>query len=187
MNLFFSAFVLPPVADGSLTYAFFHSDLMGQGIVVGLTLLSIVTWTLMMEKGIGLKRAYKGSRSFLEEFRRKKNVMSLRTRAEDDPSPVARVYESGFARLAQLNGRRPDRETGGQDYRSDDGGQHQSVPGAVRHGVGYHARVHRNGDGGQAGYPDSCSGRFGRSAYNRARSACCSSLAPWVQLDQSLH
>lgn len=104
MNLFFPAFVLPPVADGSLTYAFFHSDLMGQGIVVGLTLLSIVTWTLMMEKGIGLKRAYKGSRSFLEEFRRKKNVMSLRTRAEDDPSPVARVYESGFARLAQLNG-----------------------------------------------------------------------------------
>ena len=104
MNLFFSAFVLPPVADGSLTYAFLHSDLMGQGIVIGLTLLSIVTWTLMMEKGIGLKRAYKGSRSFLEEFRRKKNVMSLRTRAEDDPSPVARVYESGFARLAQFNG-----------------------------------------------------------------------------------
>ena len=104
MNLFFPAFSLPPVADGSLTYAFLHSDLMGQGIVVGLTLLSIVTWTLMLEKGIGLKRAYKGSRSFLEEFRRKKNVMSLRSRAEDDPSPVARVYESGFARLAQLNG-----------------------------------------------------------------------------------
>ena len=72
MNLFFPAFFLPPVADGSLTYAFLHSDLMGQGIVVGLTLLSIVTWTLMLEKGIGLKRAYKGSRSFLEEFRRKK-------------------------------------------------------------------------------------------------------------------
>ena len=104
MNLFFPAFSLPPVADGSLTYAFLHSDLMGQGIVVGLTLLSIVTWTLMLEKGIGLKRAYKGSRSFLEEFRRKKNVMSLRSRAEDDPSPVARIYESGFARLAQLNG-----------------------------------------------------------------------------------
>lgn len=104
MNLFFSAFVLPPVADGSLTYAFLHSDLMGQGIVIGLTLLSIVTWTLMLEKGIGLKRAYKGSRSFLEEFRRKKNVISLRTRAEDDPSPAARVYESGFARLAQFNG-----------------------------------------------------------------------------------
>ena len=104
MNLFFSAFALPPVADGSLTYAFLHSDLMGQGIVIGLTLLSIVTWTLMLEKGIGLKRAYKGSRSFLEEFRRKKNVISLRTRAEDDPSPAARVYESGFARLAQFNG-----------------------------------------------------------------------------------
>ena len=30
--------------------------------------------------------------------------MSLRSRAEDDPSPAARVYESGFARLAQFNG-----------------------------------------------------------------------------------
>lgn len=104
MNLFFSAFVLPPVADGSLTYAFLHSDLVGQGIVVALSLFSVWIWTIMLDKGIGLCRAYKGSKSFLEEFRRKKNVMSLRSRAETDTSPVARIYESGFARLAQING-----------------------------------------------------------------------------------
>ena len=104
MSLIFSSFSLPPLADGSLYYAFVHSDMMGQGIVILLTLMSIATWTLMLEKGIGLSRAYKGSRRFLEEFRRKRNVMSLRTRAETDPSPVARIYESGYARLAQING-----------------------------------------------------------------------------------
>ena len=114
MSLIFSTFSLPPLASGSLYYAFDHSDMMGQGIVILLTLMSIATWTLMLEKGIGLSRAYKGSRRFLEEFRRKRNVMSLRNRAGNDPSPVARVYESGFARLAQINGD----ETGGTITRS---------------------------------------------------------------------
>ncbi len=114
MSLIFSSFSLPPIADGSLYYAFGHSDIMGQGIVILLTLMSIATWTLMLEKGIGLSRAYKGSRRFLDEFRKKRNVMSLRNRAETDPSPVARIYESGFARLAQINGD----ETGGNITRS---------------------------------------------------------------------
>ena len=114
MSPIFSSFSLPPLASGSLYYAFDHSDLMGQGIVILLTLMSIATWTLMLEKGIGLSRAYKGSRRFLEEFRRKRNVMALRNRAANDSSPVARVYESGFARLAQINGD----ETGGTISRS---------------------------------------------------------------------
>ena len=51
MSLIFSTFSLPPLASGSLYYAFDHSDLMGQGIVILLTLMSIATWTLMLEKG----------------------------------------------------------------------------------------------------------------------------------------
>ncbi len=104
MSSFFSFFTLPPVADGSIYYAFIHSDAMGQGIVIVLALMSVATWTLMLEKGIGLNRAYKGSRRFIDEFRQKRNPMSMRNRAENDPSPVARIYESAYARICQLHG-----------------------------------------------------------------------------------
>lgn len=104
MNPFFSVLTLPPLADGSLYYAFVHSDFMGQGIVILLTLFSIVTWTIMLEKGIGLSRAYKNSRFFLEEFRQKRNPLALRTRAANDPSPAARIFESAYARICQMHG-----------------------------------------------------------------------------------
>ena len=104
MNSFFSVLTLPPLADGSLYYAFVHSDFMGQGIVVLLTMFSIVTWTIMLEKGIGLSRAYKNSRFFLEEFRQKRNPLALRNRAANDPSPAARIFESAYARICQLHG-----------------------------------------------------------------------------------
>ena len=104
MNPIFSVLTLPPLADGSLYYAFVHSDFMGQGIVILLTLFSIVTWTIMLEKGIGLSRAYKNSRFFLEEFRQKRNPLALRTRAANDPSPAARIFESAYARICQMHG-----------------------------------------------------------------------------------
>ena len=104
MNSFFSVSTLPPLADGSIYYAFVHSDFMGQGIVVLLTLFSIITWTIMLEKGIGLSRAYKNSRFFLDEFRQKRNPLSLRNRAASDPSPAARIFESAYARICQLHG-----------------------------------------------------------------------------------
>ena len=104
MNSFFSVSTLPPLADGSIYYAFVHSDFMGQGIVVLLTLFSIITWTIMLEKGIGLSRAYKNSRFFLDEFRQKRNPLSLRNRAASDPSPAARIFESAYVRICQLHG-----------------------------------------------------------------------------------
>ena len=104
MNPIFSVLTLPPLADGSLYYAFVHSDFMGQGIVVLLTLFSIVTWTIMLEKAIGLSRAYKNSRFFLEEFRQKRNPLALRNRAANDPSPAARIFESAYSRICQMHG-----------------------------------------------------------------------------------
>lgn len=104
MDSFFSFFTLPPLADGSVYYAFMHSDAMGQGIVVLLSLFSVITWTVMLEKGIGLSRAYKGSRFFIDEFRQKRNPFALRSRAAHDNSPVARIFESAYIRICQLHG-----------------------------------------------------------------------------------
>ena len=45
-------------AQSSLYYAFKNSDGMGQGIVILLFVFSVFTWTLMLEKGISLRRAH---------------------------------------------------------------------------------------------------------------------------------
>ena len=42
---------LPGLAETSLYYAFRNSDMLGQGIVVVLFLFSMITWTIMIEKG----------------------------------------------------------------------------------------------------------------------------------------
>ncbi len=105
MEHFFALLPLPPVAEASgVYYAFLHSDGVGQGIVILLSLMSVATWTLMLEKGIGLKRAYTDSRRFIEEFRAKKNPLGMRDRAIYDISPVARIFDSGYQRIALLHG-----------------------------------------------------------------------------------
>ena len=67
MSPIFSSFSLPPLASGSLYYAFDHSDLMGQGIVILLTLMSIATWTLMLEKG-------NVSRTHIDDYLRERHI-----------------------------------------------------------------------------------------------------------------
>ena len=49
-------------AQSSLYYAFKNSDGMGQGIVILLFVFSVFTWTLMLEKGISLRRHGTGYR-----------------------------------------------------------------------------------------------------------------------------
>ena len=89
-------------------YAFLHTDLVGQALVIVLMLFSILTWTVMLEKGIGLYKAKKASREFVTQFRERRNPMALKDRAANDISPVARVFESGLARLQQLYGPKVD-------------------------------------------------------------------------------
>lgn len=92
----------PFFAQSSLYYAFEHSDLMGKCIVLVLFLFSIVTWTLMIDKGISLKHAEQDSRNFLAKFRSKRNYMAFADRIEEDPSPAARVCEAAYQRISSL-------------------------------------------------------------------------------------
>ena len=94
---------LPGLAETSLYYAFRNSDVLGQGIVVVLFLFSMVTWCIMIDKGISLKCAMRDTASFLEKFRSKSNPMTFSGRIEDEPSPAARVCEAAYLRLSQMN------------------------------------------------------------------------------------
>lgn len=92
-----------PVADSAIYYAFKNTDLMGQGIVVVLLLFSVFTWTVMLEKLICLHKAKADTIKFITAFREKRNPLSLNEKAQQDPSPAARIYEAGFERVKTLH------------------------------------------------------------------------------------
>lgn len=93
-----------------IPYAFEHSDSVGKGIVILLGLFSIITWTIMLEKGLSLRKAGKDCRSFMKRFREKRNPFVFFDRIEEEPSPTARVCESGYQRIRSLGAISP---TGG--------------------------------------------------------------------------
>lgn len=97
-----------PVGESGLYFAFNHSDRMGQGIVILLFIFSIITWTIMIEKGVSLKHAYRDSIQFLNKFRSKRNPLIFVDRIEDEPSPTARICETAYQRIEQLNIELPD-------------------------------------------------------------------------------
>jgi len=99
---------VPGLAASSFTYAFTNSDLLGKLIVVVLFGFSVVTWCIMIIKGIGLKSACNDSEAFLNKFRAKRNPLLMADRIEEEPSPAARVCEAAYRRIDQMNILQPD-------------------------------------------------------------------------------
>ena len=63
-------FIIPlAAATPGVYYAFQHSDSVGKGIVVLLLVISSITWTVMVDKGMELRRARRSSQRFLAKFR----------------------------------------------------------------------------------------------------------------------
>lgn len=92
------------IAASGAYYAFETSDLTGKAIVLILMFGSVVTWTVMIEKGISLYKAKKASEVFIEIFRKKKYPLATIKEAERSISPVARVCENGIDRLMEFYG-----------------------------------------------------------------------------------
>ena len=86
-----------PLAD--FLYAFrVSSFLSGKLIIYILFVFSIVAWSVMVTKGLELKRAQDVSRHFLGLFRREPHPLGLFLRHQRFPeSPLYRVYESACA------------------------------------------------------------------------------------------
>jgi biopolymer transport protein ExbB/TolQ len=90
------------VASQGAYYAFEHSDGVGQFVVLLLFFGSILTWTIMLDKGLALYRAKNMSESFIHKFRHKNSTVDMFREAENDPSPVAKVYMSGVEKLLEF-------------------------------------------------------------------------------------
>ncbi len=86
-------------------YAFQHSDGVGKGIVLLLLVGSVVTWTVMLDKTLALRRAKKMSGRFIARFRaNKRNVAtpSLVREGQVDTSPVGIIYSGAVQKLLEF-------------------------------------------------------------------------------------
>lgn len=90
------------IAVQGVGYAFSHSDAVGQAIVVLLLFGSILTWTIMLDKGLALHRAIKLSVYLISFARNSKTIFGVYRSASDNPSPIARVYLAGIHLLMEF-------------------------------------------------------------------------------------
>jgi biopolymer transport protein TolQ len=90
------------IAAQGVGYAFSHSDIVGQSIVIFLLFASILTWTIMLDKGLALHRAVKLSEYLISFTRSSKTIFGLYRSAKDNPSPLAQVYMAGANRLMEF-------------------------------------------------------------------------------------
>ena len=82
----------------SAYYAYQHSDGVGKFIVIFLLVMSAVTWTIMADKGMALRRSRRLSERFLRRFDENSGSIVQLARETND-SPVAAVYAEGITQL----------------------------------------------------------------------------------------
>ena len=85
-----------PLPLATVAYAFRQSDTFARLIVLLLLVLSVHAWTIMVEKGVAIRRARKGSRHFLRTFRQATSLTDLALRVEEFRGPLCQVYQAGL-------------------------------------------------------------------------------------------
>ncbi len=94
----------PFFASAGAYYAFQESDGVGKTVVLLLFLGSMLTWTIMIEKGLSLFRARNASEKFIELFRKTESPFGNYRDAQHDNSPLGHVYKAGIDRLFDFYG-----------------------------------------------------------------------------------
>ena len=97
-------FIVPlAAASPGVYYAFQHSDSVGKGIVLLLLVGSSITWTVMVDKGLVLRRAKLLSRRFLYKFRAHQgSIASSALTREKIEGPIAELYAAGVDKLIEF-------------------------------------------------------------------------------------
>ncbi len=97
-------------------YAYETSDYVGKGIVLLLTIFSVFTWSIMIEKGIAVVRAKKSCVLFATQFRDIKYPLTMLRVSEMHKGPLAKIYRSGADELLIYYSLSPDKAL---DYGTD--------------------------------------------------------------------
>jgi biopolymer transport protein TolQ len=100
--------------DLSIVNLILHASLVVQLVVGGLLLISLVSWSLIFSKLVGLARIKSRNDSFEQEFWSGKNLTDLYQSANErvETAPMERLFASGMREFLKLRERRLD--TGAQ-------------------------------------------------------------------------
>ena len=99
MNFIIAAAVGAP----GVYYAYQHSDSVGKGIVLLLLVISSITWTVMVDKGLVLRRSRLLSLRFLYKFRAHQGGMASPSLMRENPQgPIGELYCAGVDKLNEV-------------------------------------------------------------------------------------
>lgn len=93
----------------SLVDLLLRASPIAKAVLILLLLFSIYSWAIIITKWLWLRRAEGATKTFLSRFRGGAKLSDLYSKAEDDRSPIARVFLAGYEEITgQLD------ESGGQ-------------------------------------------------------------------------
>ena len=89
-----------PMLANALNFAFEKSTIEGKVTISLLVLLSLFSWTVIINKALQVRKARRRTRDFIEAFRAVRDPLELaRTGKEFDGSPAFEVYSAGTEEL----------------------------------------------------------------------------------------
>ncbi|MDR1190129.1 MAG: MotA/TolQ/ExbB proton channel family protein [Verrucomicrobiales bacterium] len=91
----------PLLADSGVVFAFQHSTLEGKAIIALLLIFSGISWSVMVDKYLHLRRARRENALFIRRYRNSRAPLDLyREQRRYAVSPAAAVYQAGARELA---------------------------------------------------------------------------------------
>lgn len=93
---------IPAPATSAVLYAFETSDLVGQGIVILLFLISIYAWILMIEKSLVVRNTRRQVEEFYDRFKTSAFPLDLVLHVDRFGGPLAAVYQAGVEALVEV-------------------------------------------------------------------------------------
>ena len=82
--------------DMSLTGLFMHADLIGKGIIVGLLMISILTWAIIIDKTLKISRLKSRASWFEERFWAAGSLDALYDKIKRPADPMQAVFVAGM-------------------------------------------------------------------------------------------
>jgi biopolymer transport protein TolQ len=75
---------------------FMHADLVVKGVMIGLILASLWTWTIIIGRGAALRRAARESAAFEQEFAKAPDIDAFHRERGKAEVPAAKVFAAGI-------------------------------------------------------------------------------------------
>jgi biopolymer transport protein TolQ len=87
-----------------------HSGPLAVFVLLLLVVFSLVSWVIIVMKGLSLRQAQRSSAAFLEHFWQSKRLDDIYARSEEaGPSPLAAVFRAGYQELVKVKQREQDK------------------------------------------------------------------------------